>query len=280
MVVGDAADPRVTNELGLGILVGCARRVWIAQRLLLDALERFLPRRRLGRRIVPLVLIRAGQREEELERATLVLLHAVVRREVQRRRCLAVLRELGEDVFPQRDRLRVVRGDAALGLRLTGLLDRDELLFDDLVREIDIQIREAEHRVGRELLVVRVIDEELLEQRDGLAVLLALHRLGLGDAICVALREVRGPRVVLATRDRAHARVVLRGRLRELLEVGFDLGELALLLGGELDRRGHLRSEAGAVSRSGRERLRLRSRIARLCAGDAAEQQRGDGDDR
>src|SRR5206468_12797597 len=66
-----------------------AVRVRIAQILCLDALDRLLARRRGGRLRVPLVLVRAREREEDLERLALLArpaLLGVVGKQVQRRR--------------------------------------------------------------------------------------------------------------------------------------------------------------------------------------------------
>ena len=253
----------MAHQLGVGAGVRRAVGVRIAQVLALDPLERLGAGRRLARRIVPLVLVGARQREEHLERAPLVLGLAVVGEQVQGRRRLAVAREPGQDVLPQLDRRRVVgdqRGGVGRAARRRGVLLCGDLGLDVLVGLVDVQIGEPEHRVGRELLVVGVIAQELLEQRDRVGVALAAIGLGARDPLGVALLELGGAGVVLAAGDRAHPRVVLVGGGDEPLVVVLDLLELVLLPGRELDRVGvdrrgrpHRASDARSAGRRDRD---------------------------
>jgi hypothetical protein len=103
VLVRDAAHPRVTHELDLGAGIRLTVGVRIAQRLGFDALDRLGLRRHRRRLAVPLVVVRARQREEDLERLPIVFRLGVVREQVQRRRRLPVRRELLEDVLPQRE---------------------------------------------------------------------------------------------------------------------------------------------------------------------------------
>ena len=191
------------------------------------------------RRIVPLELVRAREREERLERLALVAELAVVREQVERRRRLAVGRESVEDPLPQRERLRVIRHDRRrIRVRgpARGFLERQRGL-EVGVRLIEVEVRELEHLVRRELLVRRVVREELLEERDRVRSTLDLSGLGGRDLVGVSARQLAGAVVVLVARDLAHPRVVGGCRDQEALVLLLDIAEILELLGGQRDRR-------------------------------------------
>ena len=116
-----------------------------------------------------------------------------------------------------------------------------------------IELRQAEHHVGRVARVVGVALQELLEGGDGVEALAALQHLEIANRLLVAVAQRVALLLVLLLHQQLHlALEVLRLGLVELDGLR-ELLELRLLLG----RLAHALEVAGLGRRSGRHRVLL-----------------------
>ena len=196
------------------------------------------------RRIHRLELVGADQRQHRLARLRLLPHFTQAEAEqvvggVEQ----AVVRELGQQALVERDRRRVVharRRRRRRVRRIDRLLVRLVGVEELLGRLLVVELGEAEHRVRRPALVVRVLVQEVLEHRD------RVHATFLG--LLVVERDLR---VVLGADLLRLVRVgALDDHARRRAVVLHDLGEV-------LDVAGHL-VESARVDRPRRQRRRHR----------------------
>jgi hypothetical protein len=272
VVVGQAADPGVADQLDVGALPRLAVGVGIDLLLAIDPGQRLLLGRHRRRDVVPLEAVGAGQGQEQHHRPALVLGLAVVGQEVEHRRHLPVGREPLDDLLPQRQRLAVV-GDR-LGRRVGQV--------EGLVGDVEVQVGQPEHRVRRELRMVGVLGDELLELLDDRAVTLGLGRGGVGDrgrelGLEIVGLVLEGPEELIA-----QAAVMLAGSAGVALPLGLDLLEHRQLdvgqRGGDAARRqAQARPRRRLVERRLRARLGGQRRGGDGHAGEDRGQAQGEG---